>query len=240
MGAADSGFAAQVADPARHAVADFSPDADVLLVLFGGIAGGVSMPVYEFFRVTDGYPAKRLFLRDPRRAWYLRGLPGVGDDAAALEAALAKTIRQTHCSRVVMAGASAGGFAALRFGARLRVERVLAFSPQTYIGATRRAESGDERWTEQIATLHAALGPDAAEYDAATAVVAADGVTFDVHVSTDDALDLAHARRLAGLPGVTIHEHVGGGHKLVKWLRDTGKLAPMLAAALGSGAPAER
>ncbi len=235
MGAADAQFAALVADPGRHAVADFSPESDVLLVLFGGIAGGVSMPVYEFFRVTEGYPAKRLFLRDPRRAWYLRGLPGVGDDAAALEAALAETIRQSGCSRVVMAGASAGGFAALRFGARLGADCVLAFSPQTFIDATRREVSGDERWPEQIAALHAALGPDNADYDAAVAVAEARSTSFGIHVSTDDDLDLLHARRLSGLPGLTIHEHAGGGHKLVKWLRDTGKLAPLLAEALGSG-----
>ncbi len=235
MGAADAQFAALVADPGRHAAADFSPESNVLLVLFGGIAGGVSMPVYEFFRVTEAYPAKRLFLRDPRRAWYLRGLPGVGDDAAALEAALAETIRQSGCSRVVMAGASAGGFAALRFGARLGADRVLAFSPQTFIDATRRADAGDDRWPEQIAALHAALGPEIADYDAAASVAEARGASFGIHVSTDDSLDLIHARRLAGLPGVTIHEHAGGGHKLVKWLRDTGELAPLLADALGSG-----
>lgn len=237
MGAADSRFAALVADPGRHAVADFSPDAGVLLVLFGGIAGGVSMPVYEFFRVTEGYPAKRLFLRDPRRSWYLRGLPGLGDDAAALEAALAETVRQSGCSRVVMAGASAGGFAALRFGSRLHATRVLAFSPQTYIDAARRAATGDDRWHDQITILHGALGPDAPGFDVTTDIASSNGTRFDVHVSTDDDLDLGHARRLAGLAGVSIHEHEGGGHKLVKWLRDTGKLAPVLAEALGSGNP---
>ena len=51
-------------------------------MLFGGIAGGVSMPVFEFFRVTADFPAKSVFLRDPRRGWYQLGIPGVGDSAA--------------------------------------------------------------------------------------------------------------------------------------------------------------
>jgi hypothetical protein len=232
MAAPDAEFAAQVADPRRHAVVDFSPDANALLVLFGGIAGGVSMPVYEFFQVTAGYPAKRLFLRDPRRSWYLRGLPGVGDDAASLERALGETIRQSGCQHVVMAGASAGGFAALRFGARLGVDRVLAFSPQSFVDRPNRLAAGDDRWAEQIAVLHAALGPNDPTFDLLADLRTAAGPDFAIHVSADDALDLAHARRLLGIPNLTVHEHSGGGHKLVKWLRDTGSLRPLLTDAL--------
>jgi len=228
----DAMFAAQVADPARHAVADFTPDSDTLLVLFGGIAGGVSMPVYEFFRVTEGYPVKRLFLRDPNRAWYLLGLPGIGDDADSVEAALRETIRQTGVRRVVMAGASAGGFAALGFGARLGVERVLAFSPQTFIDAAQRTSAGDDRWHDQIAALHAALGPSAPAYDVRPTVERAPGTRVDIHVSDDDPLDMLHAARMSPLTNVTVTEHVGGGHRLVKWLRDGGKLGPLLAKAL--------
>lgn len=233
MSTPEAQFEAQVADPARHAVADFSPETDTMLVLFGGIAGGVSMPVYEFFRVTEGYPVKRLFLRDPRRAWYLRGLPGVGDDDAAIEAALRETIRQAGVTRVVMAGASAGGFAALGFGARLGVERVLAFSPQTFIDRPQRAAAGDDRWHDQIAALHAAHGDSDPAYDVRPIVERAAGTHFDIHVSDDDVLDRLHADRMASLANVTLHEHVGGGHKLVKWLRDEGRLGPLLADALG-------
>ncbi|MFM9106442.1 MAG: hypothetical protein ACKOWF_07055 [Chloroflexota bacterium] len=226
-------FAAQVADPSRHAVADFSVTSNTLLVLFGGIAGGVSMPVYEFFRVTEGYPAKRLFLRDPRYSWYLRGLPGVGDDEASVVAALRDAIRQSGAARVVVAGASAGGFAAMRMGAAIGAERVLAFSPQTFIDGPGRAAAGDDRWGPQIAALHAALGPESPLYDAIPAVAAAPGVAFEVHVSDDEPLDMLHAKRLASLPQVTIAIHRRGGHRLVKHLRDNGELRGILARALG-------
>lgn len=225
-------FAAQVADPARHAVADYSIDSSTLLILFGGIAGGVSMPVYEFFRVTEGYPVKRLFLRDPRHAWYLRGLPGVGDDAESIRTGLEEAIRRADVRRVVMAGASAGGFAALRFGSQLGADRVLAFSPQTFIDAPRRASSGDGRWESQIAALHAALGEDSPEFDAVPPVTEAAGVRFSVHVSGDHPMDLWHAQRLAGLGNVDITVHDRGGHLLVKFLRDNGDLPGILTEAL--------
>ncbi|MGI9252177.1 MAG: hypothetical protein ACR2J8_00385 [Thermomicrobiales bacterium] len=239
MAATDDQFAAQVADPSRHAVADFSIDSDLLLVLFGGIAGGVSMPVYEFFRVTDGYPVKRLFLRDPRHSWYLRGLPGVGDDAKSILVGLDDAIRQSGARRVVMAGASAGGFAALHFGSLLGVQQVLAFSPQTFIDARRRAAAGDDRWAPQIDVLHAALGSENPQYDVLPNITAASGIRFSVHVSDDDPLDLVHSARLEGLPGVATVVHPGGGHRLVKFLRDSGALRDILAGVLGEPAPGE-
>ncbi|MCC6315076.1 MAG: hypothetical protein IT337_13815 [Thermomicrobiales bacterium] len=231
---ADEQFAVSVGDPGRHAVADFSPNSRSLLILFGGIAGGVSMPVFEFFRVTAGYPVKRLFLRDPLRAWYLRGLPGVGTDAAALAGALRGTIAAAGVERVVMAGASAGGFAAVLFGSWLRVDRVIAFSPQSFVDAPNRRAAGDDRWAEQIAALHGALGPEHALYDLRGRLAGSDPLpALELHVGGGDALDVAHARRLADLPGATLVEYDGGGHRLVRWLRDSGRLEPILLHALG-------
>jgi len=228
-----SDFAAQLADPRRHAVADFAVDSDKLLILFGGIAGGVSMPVFEFFRVTGGYPVKRLFLRDPRRAWYLRGLPDLAEDAEQLREAISRAIAAARVGRVVVAGASAGGFAALLFGAWLRADVAVAFSPQTTVGRADRAVIGDGRWPDQIAALHRALGDEHPHYDVRPHVLDhGRGTRFQIHVSANDPLDIAHARRLEGVAGVGIQEHRDGGHRLVKTLRDRGELRIVLQGAL--------
>ena len=228
-----SDFAAQLADPSLHAVADFSADSDRLLILFGGIAGGVSMPPFEFFRVTGDYPVKRLYVRDPLRAWYLRGLPGVGTDAEALATAFRRAIEAARAGRVVMVGASAGGFAALLFGAWLGVDTVVAFSPQTTIGRADRSQLGDERWLDQIATVHAALGDEHPHYDVAPHLHQRPPQTrCEVHVSANDALDVAHGGRVRGIPQVTVREHRDGGHRLVKMLRDRGDLQQILVTAL--------
>src|SRR5437773_9754370 len=47
-------------------------DSSTLLVAFGGINRGVGMPLFEFKRITEPLGVKRLFVRDPRQAWYHR------------------------------------------------------------------------------------------------------------------------------------------------------------------------
>ena len=232
-----SSFADLVSDPHNHVVRDFSIDSPSLLVLFGGIAGGVSMPVFEFFRMTEGYPTKRLFLRDPRQSWYQRGIPGVGDDEDAIAAMLSQRIAESGATRVVMAGASAGGFAAMRLGAKCGAHVVIAFSPQAFIGAAARAAAGDERWPEQIAALHAALGPESSQYQVRDMLEAAAGRRMEtqVHFSAGDVLDARHASALEGVAGVSVTAHPGDDHKLVKQLRNQGVLAPMLLEALRVG-----
>ncbi len=218
-----------------HVVLDLATEGSTLLVLFGGIAGGVSMPVFEFFRLTAGFPAKKVFLRDPRRGWYQLGIPGVGDSPADVRVLLSATIERARAERVVMAGASAGGFAALLFGTWCAADEVIAFSPQTFIDAENRRLAGDTRWPDQIDPLHQALATDgrAATLDLLDILPIAPAKTrYQVHVSTDDPLDLFHAQRIAGRGGMEIFEHERGGHLLVKTLRNRGLLQPMLLQAL--------
>jgi hypothetical protein len=226
-------FEELVARPDTHVVVDLSSDSRVLLVLFGGIAGGVSMPVFEFFRMTAGYPSKKGFLRDPRRGWYQLGIPGVGGTATDVQSLVTTMIQRADVDRVVMAGASAGGFAAMLFGTHCGADEVLAFSPQTFIDPENRRLAGDDRWQPQIDALHAAVAAKPATLDLLEVLPTARKQTrYQVHVSTDDPLDLLHARHIAGRPGVEIFEHERGGHRLVKTLRDRGLLGPLLIDAL--------
>jgi pimeloyl-ACP methyl ester carboxylesterase len=220
-----------ISQPETHVALDLSGHARTLLMLFGGIAGGVSMPVFEFFRLTAGMPGKKAFLRDPRRGWYQLGLPGVGPTAQDVRRYLDQVIAEADVDRVVMAGASAGGYAAMLFGAWCGADHVLAFSPQTFIDAANRAAAGDHRWEPQIGHLLAA-NPPGAVYDLRDLLATSAGPHIALHVSTDDPLDLLHAHRLANLRNVTITEHDKGGHRLVKTLRDRGILGPLLQDAL--------
>jgi hypothetical protein len=228
-------FDSLLARPDAHVVLDLATESSTLLVLFGGIAGGVSMPVFEFFRLTSGFPARKVFLRDPRLGWYQLGIPGVGDSSGAVRDLLSAAIERARPERVVMAGASAGGFAALLFGAWCAADEVIAFSPQSFVDAENRRQAADTRWPEQIDALHQSLAADdrSAILDLLDVLPVTPGKTrYQVHVSTDDQLDVLHAHRIAGRGGVEIFEHERGGHRLVKTLRDRGLLQPMLLQAL--------
>jgi hypothetical protein len=232
------GFESLLAHPGAHVVLDLEGQGRSLLVLFGGIAGGVSMPVFEFFRLTTGLPAKKAFLRDPRRGWYQLGIPGVGDTAADVRGFLDAVIARSGAERVVMAGASAGGYAALLFGAWCGADDVLAFSPQTFIDADNRQRAGDDRWQEQIDDLYAAMPGRSPTLDLLDVRPAAAGKTrFQLHISADDPLDLLHGQRIADRGAVELVAHENGGHRLVKTLRDRGILRPMLMNALTGAVP---
>jgi predicted esterase YcpF (UPF0227 family) len=226
-------FDTLIARSDTHAVLDLAGDANVLLILFGGIAGGVSMPVFEFFRLTSTMPGKKAFLRDPRRGWYQRGIPGIGDSAADVRAYVSRVIDDARVDRVVMAGASAGGYAALLFGTWCAVDEAIAFSPQTFIDETNRRRYGDTRWGDQIEELHRVVGTDHATFDLLNVLAGDRSKThYQVHVSDDDVLDMVHAERIANRAGVEVFEHERGGHRLVKTLRDRGLLQPILLAAM--------
>ena len=226
-------FESLVSRPGAHVVLDMEPASQTLLILFGGIAGGVSMPVFEFFRLTSKLPVKKVFLRDPRRAWYQCGIPGIGESSVDVHRFLAAAIERAEVDRVVMAGASAGGFAAALFGTLCGVDEVIAFSPQTFIDADNRRRAGDSRWEEQIDALHAAMVDRPAPLDLLDVLPLESVKTrYQVHVSSDDALDLVHAHRIVGRGGVEVIEHEHGGHRLVKTLRDRGLLQPLLLRAL--------
>ena len=226
-------FDSLIARPDTHVVFDLQPDSATLLVLFGGIAGGISIPVFEFFKQTASLPVKKAFFRDPRRGWYQLGIPGVGEAASDIRAFIDTLIDRSRARRVVMAGASAGGYAALLFGSWCRADVVLAFSPQTFIDPANRQHANDSRWLPQIDSLYAALNDRPAVLDLRDVLPRDESRTkFQVHVSSDDLLDLVHSRRVADLANVQIIEHVQGGHRLVKTLRDRGHLRPLLLEAI--------
>lgn len=202
--------------------------ADKLVLLFGGIAGGLGVPPFEFFKAANILDCSKIFLRDLRQAWYQRGLPGVGDDTRAVATYIEQKIDQSGCSDITFIGNSMGGFAALLFCSMVRRGRVIAFSPQTFISASKRSLHGDRRWGEPLARVHAHPSP-ADVYDLKDFMLQAyPDIQAKVFISAADGLDDVHARELAGFRNITIHRLSEGGHELVRQLRDDGRLGRIL------------
>jgi acetyl esterase/lipase len=199
-----------------------------LFIFFGGIAGALGMPPFEFYRSANVLEYSKIFLRDPRQAWYQRGLPGLGNDALAVGRYLELKISESGASDVRFVGNSMGGFAALLFCAMLRHGRAVAFAPQTFISGDKRARHGDTRWADQISSLH----QNASDHDILELQSWIDerfpNMPATVLVSTSDRLDLRHAEELLLFPNVTVHRFAGAGHDLVARLRDEGKLIDIL------------
>lgn len=207
---------------------DIVPGSKKLFLFFGGIAGAIGMPPFEFYRVSRILDYSKIFLRDISQAWYQRGLPSVGINAQAIGEYLKIKIKESNASEVYFVGNSMGGYAALLFCSMLQIGKAIVFSPQTFISSEKRQMYGDNRWPDQIKILHEAR-------------TAADILELKpwihnrypqmpakVYVSTSDTLDMQHVSELADFPNIEIHRFPFGGHGLVIELRNNGLLENIL------------
>lgn len=213
-------------------VADLAPDSPVLAVAFGGLLVSVGgLPPFEFFGVlNEAAPVKKVFLRDLEQSWYHRGVEGLGGDIAGVEAGLRGIVAEAAPRRLVMLGASAGGYAALLFGRLLGADEVHVFGPQTFIGPGLRLRHLDRRWGKpwRALMLSGRYQPRYGDLYRFYRRTPSPGGRVVVHYGAGERLDDAHARRLGRHPDVELRRYEEGGHFIVRRLRDSGRLQPLL------------
>jgi hypothetical protein len=202
-----------------------------VLVCFGGIAGGLLGPPFEFLRHTDGLTAHRVFLRDLDQCWYQMGLQSLGSDVPSSAVALSAVLDDLAPSRRVFLGTSSGALASVLFGVLTGADKIISLSPQTSLRMATRIRYQDRRWGPQIRKARA-HSVDPLHLDLLALLRAyPDHGPVDIHFGRDDRLDTRHALRLDGERGVTLASHPGG-HTFVRQLRDNGELRPILEDAL--------
>ena len=146
------GFAAAVhanVDPnALLRMYDTAAPCGTLVVAFAALGGGTAgVARHEFVGACRRCGASHaLFVRDARRSWYLLGLGEHGGAALSgregfdsVVDAVEREVAALRPARVVVVGASMGGYAAIRAGIALRAESVVAFSPQVFIDREERS-----------------------------------------------------------------------------------------------------
>jgi acetyl esterase/lipase len=213
---------------------DMEGESRTLLIAFGGIRGSeIGVPAFEFSAATDGLPVKRLFVRDLRQAWYHRGIPEFGSTLESVASGLADLIDRDRIERLVMAGNSAGGYAAIAFGTLLQADAVLAFAPQTVLELDALARIDDHRWDSQLAPIAAEGALDRDWSDLRRALERVGGRTrYQLFYDEKLAVDRRHAELLAGVENTRLYPFGRGGHRLVRALREAGALQLLLRRAL--------
>jgi len=203
---------------------DYSEESHVLVVSFSGLKPNPrAVPGFSLRRTFMGLPIKKLYLRDLDRAWFLRGLRGVTKDVDETVAFLRREAQACGAQRVILTGYSLGGFAALLYGVLLGADEVHAISPQTFLTFGLRWRARDSRWRRYVLPLR--FGPTKRFHDLRPWLEKCDAKTkLHVHFAGDSRLDTIHARHVSGLPGVLLHDHKEGGHRLVTALMESGEL----------------
>ena len=228
-------FAEEANDRANGHAWDVDAPSTSLLVAFGGLGGHMGLPPFEFFRITQDLSVKKGYIRDIAGAWYHHGVDGLGDTIDAVAAHLRVLIDESGARHVVFAGNSAGGYAALLFGALVGVNQVMSFAPQTTIRSDQLAEGNDDRWTARLMRASKFEPLEERYLDLREMLLRnppPGDSDFAVHYPRDFELDAFHARRLSGVPGIELIEHDNGDHGLIRRLRDSGRLSQMLQAAV--------
>lgn len=200
-----------------------------LLVSFGGIKQGIGVPMFEFFNSLKDLDCDKIYLRDFEQAWYFKGVDQEISNFHELIEYLKYIINKNNYRNVCFLGNSMGGFGALLFGSLLNVNKIIAFSPQTFIDFNNKLRFFDYRWISQIFKIYLQRNKDSLYFDLLS-IFQLNSFESNVHIyySIQHRLDSLHSERLVVFNNVNLHPVEKKGHSIVKYLRDTGDLKIIL------------
>ena len=212
-------------DTGEPILRDYATEADVLLILFSGLKRNPQKrPGFSFRAVTGGLPARKLYVRDLRKSWFLAGLPGISEGVEDTAEFLRREAGKAR--RVVLTGYSLGGFAAHLYASLLENAEAITFSPQTFVSFWDRLRTRDHRWQRYALKL---LWRSKARYrNLRPLLEKRRQAKHTIHYAADSPLDGVHARHVASLENVRVIEHAEGRHRLVTALRDSGELRTLM------------
>jgi hypothetical protein len=219
--------------PPHGVLLDLDHDSSTLVIAFAGLRGFLGgFPAFEFRKLLSSVHVKSAYIRDHYAAWYHRGVVDVGPDVDSVVAKLRQL--ENEAERVVMIGNSAGGYAALLFGAMLGCE-TYAFSPQTFVDPELLRGAGDHRWDNELNALLESGKFDRRYGDLAPLLAESEG-RFVIFHGALDTIDEKHVDRVRGIEQVTVNRIEDCDHRCVKYLRDSGWL-PSFLLGLGENKP---
>jgi|GEM_PF-5897700 len=175
---------------------------------------------FTFYNTTRGLPCDVLYVRDPRKnAWYQDGFvatPGIEGATAFLQDLAAPY------ARVVVSGASMGGYAAILFGSRIGATRILALGPQTQLNHSY------SRSPRRDVALRVP--------DLSAEIAASPPGQIHMMVGVLDAVDYFNVVRLADFGGAEVYCFEREDHFLPKSLAKSEALTRLFAAAVAGEA----
>jgi len=220
-----------MAEPWAGLLQRIDVESDTVVLSFGGLMG--HRPIHEGGRFLSDWPVKQVLVRDFDGVWYQRGVRGVGDSVPEVAGRLRGVVAASGAARVVTTGGSAGGFAALLFGALIEADVTVVFSPQTVVAPKPREEIGDRRWATAVDRLVELCGEAPPHGDVVPAIEGREVPgTVEIYYAEDEPLDVRHAERLAHLEGVELHPREAGGHHLARRLSRSGQYAEIMQRAM--------
>lgn len=221
-----SDFERNLKDPNLSVVSDLSFQNRPLLMAFGGIFGALGIPPFEFYRLTKNLNVNKIYLRDLSQTWYHSGLPGISNSIDETTSFLKRSIHASDVTTVVVMGNSMGGYAAILFGVLIHADIIHAFSPPTSIG--------DEKYIRHKEKVRKVKKKFSTKYFDLKNIIKLNkynGV-INIYYDAKDKIDTKHAKHLKRSKNIALHSFLGGGHGLIKILKDSGELHRIITSSL--------
>lgn len=211
-------------DPTPVYFEEYWQGSERFYICLAGILGGIGMTPLEFSARTGIADYSRIFLRDVQRAWYQRGLTGIGENIHDVARFLDQKIIESGAKEVRFVGNCMGGHAAILLCALIGKGRAFAFAPQTHV------IPGDPRHQVAVGLVDVDEKNPNHIYDLPVWLRAnAPNVQADVYVSLDHADDLLHAKAVEGFKNIRVHYLDKGGHRAIIRAHQLGILKTILA-----------
>jgi pimeloyl-ACP methyl ester carboxylesterase len=216
------------------------PDSRVLLIALTGLQPRRKVPSFHWRNSLANVPANKLFVRDVRQMFYQCGVPGTGDDAASVGRFLRQYIEERGIERHICIGGSAGGYAALLYGALSGAGEVYAFSPMAFLPTRSKGQLFDlvrtRQWGLLKPNLRLHFDPrlDRTYFDLRpTLERGSDQTRYHIYYGTKHNRDVANAEHLADLPQVSFYPKETVDHDTSRLVRDSGELSEILGNIMG-------
>ncbi|MBI5590352.1 MAG: hypothetical protein HY881_07730 [Deltaproteobacteria bacterium] len=227
---------------------------NITVIAFAGMAvlyGG--LPQFEFQKILsqEGQRYNTIFVRDVQRNAYMRSPQGGNNGIQYYQEAIRKAISHLPPSFNVTVGLSAGGMAPFLLCNGLALHHIIAFNPSFPQG--QYASESLFRLSLRMATLFS----DPRSYFESLLVVLSVRLIWkrqcrllgknnipdelqcylntrpkpppaSIFYSRLNPPDFRQAMGLSGIPGITLKPVDTSRHSALKWLRDSGKLGPLL------------
>jgi TolA-binding protein len=177
------------------------PGSERLLIYFSSADAGSIQGVSKL----TPYDTSIIFVRDPGRGWYNLPINGFSKDGDDLAERLANRIGNFPRHRITTSGSSMGGYAALLFGIKLGVGRVVSIAPQIVLHPD---------------IPHSPKTP--VKYDDLSSLIASKPASteIDIWYGAESVLDLYNILRVTN--GARLHAIPGAMHNILATLKRRG------------------
>ncbi|HEY9888179.1 MAG TPA: YqiA/YcfP family alpha/beta fold hydrolase [Candidatus Obscuribacterales bacterium] len=203
-------------------------DSDTLVIAFTNASGKLSLPVQDFLIAAGLTSLSRIVIFDRSHRFCLGGFPPEVPTFFNFLDLLREKIRSVNPKRLIVVGASVGGYTALLMGHLLEADQVVVFGPWCCLDSEALEKMGDPYLNreQRIVSKLAALPPDIKDFLRLRSILSQSNrkTKFYLHVSRYNLWDYRRALYLKGVPDLQIIPHYYATHGLATALAKEGRL----------------